>query len=141
MRIYGMGVDKNGRSMTETIDVPMTKVSETESISALQPAVLWRMGFRKNSSAPRTSKKWSAAGGPYEMHVGGPPHILAIMGGYAECTLQDGGCIRMTSGDVIYIRPGALHHSNNTGPVPVIILNLLLPGTRADTQPLGIVKA
>ena len=46
MRLFEMGIDKNGRSMTSTFEVPMTKVSETESLSAKQPAVHWRMGFR-----------------------------------------------------------------------------------------------
>ena len=108
-----------------------------ESISAKQPGVLWRIGYRNNVSEARQERNFSTQG-PYELHLGGGPHFLGIMAGYAECTQQDGGAWRMSPGDFVYVRPGALHHANNTGNVRVIIMNVELPGTEFDTQPLEI---
>ncbi len=137
VKLYAMGLDQNGRSFASLIDVPMTKVSDKETISAKQPGVLWRMGYRNNNMEDRQERNFTTQG-PYELHLGGGPHFLGIMAGYAECTMQDGSAWRMSPGDFLYTRPGALHHADNTGNVRVIIMNVELPGTDTDTQPLAI---
>jgi oxalate decarboxylase/phosphoglucose isomerase-like protein (cupin superfamily) len=134
MKIHAMLIDANQRSVAGFVEIPMTKVSETESISARQDGVIWRIGFRHNSEHSRVEKAYSSAAGPYEMHVGGAPHFIGCMSGHAEITMQDGGAWRLAAGDFLYVAPGALHHSNNPSTVPVTIFNLYLPGTAADTK-------
>jgi mannose-6-phosphate isomerase-like protein (cupin superfamily) len=137
VKLYEIGLDPNGRSISALIDVPMKKVGPKEAISAKQPGVLWRIGYRNNNMEDRGERNFSTQG-PYELHLGGPPHFLGILAGYAECTAQDGSAWRMSPGDFISVRPGALHHADNTGNVRVIIMNVELPGTDSDTQPLAI---
>lgn len=134
MKIHAMLVDANGRSRATFVDVPLTKVSETESISAKQDGTEWRIGYRRFGSVPRTSKDYTSPAGPNEMHVGGPPHFIGIMSGHTEITMQDGGAWRLAAGDFLYVGPGALHHSNFPSNVMVSIFNLGLPGTPADTK-------
>jgi uncharacterized cupin superfamily protein len=134
MKLFAMSIDANGRSVPSFVEVPLTKVSETESLSAKQAGTQWRIGFRHNGDQPRTSKAYSSPAGPYEMHVGGPPHFVGCMSGHAEITMQDGGAWRLSAGEFLYVAPGALHHSNNSSTVPVTIFNLGLPGTPADTK-------
>lgn len=136
MKIHAMLMDANGRSETTFVDVPMTKVSETESISAKQDGTTWRIGWRKVNEHTRTSRAYADKGerAPDEMHVGGPPHFIGVMSGHVEITMQDGGAWRLAAGDFLYVGPGALHHSNMPSSVPVTVFNLGLPGTPADTQ-------
>ncbi len=141
MKIFAMGIDQNGRSAADFVDVALTKVSATEEISAKQPGTIWRIGFRHESPASRTSKAYTSAAGPQEMHVGGKPHFIGIMSGHAEITMQDGAPWRLGAGEFLYVRPGALHHSNNPSLVPVTIFNLYMPGTAADTQPYPFKQA
>lgn len=141
MKIFAMGIDPNGRSTADFVDVPLTKVSATEEISAKQPGTIWRIGNRKEASVPRTAKSYTSPSGPYEMHVGGAPHFIGCMSGNAEITMQEGMPWRLTAGDFLYVRPGALHHSNNASLVPVTIFNLYMPGTPASTEPLAIKQA
>ena len=140
MKILEIGLDANGRSAPGLIDVPLKKVSETEAISAKQPGTIWRIGTRATGNLPRTNKSYDAPGGAYEQHVGGPPHIIAWQTGNLENTLQDGFTWRFAPGDLLYVRPGALHHSNIMSSVPATVFNLYLPGTELDTGPLDIKK-
>jgi mannose-6-phosphate isomerase-like protein (cupin superfamily) len=135
MKIYAMGLDPNNRSIATFVDVPLKKISDTEAISAKQDGVLWRVGFREVTDLHRTSRNFERGAGPYEMHVGGPPHFIGIMSGHGEITMQDGGPWRLAAGEFLYVAPGAVHHSNNPSTVPVTIFNLLLPGTPNDTKP------
>ena len=141
MKLFAMGIDQNGRSTADFLDVPLTKVSATEEISPKQPGAHWRIGYRKEAPASRTSKAYKSDAGPQEMHVGGAPHFIGIMSGHAEITMQDGGPWRLGAGEFLYVRPGALHHSNNPSQVPVTIFNLYTGGTPADTHPLAIKQA
>ena len=138
MKLYSMGIDANNRSNSSTLDVPLTKVSATEEISAKQPGTIWRIGMRGMGNPVRTAKGYASGGGPNEMHVGGPPHFIGLMAGQNEVTMQDGTVFRMGIGDFLYVTPGALHHSNFPGLVPGIIFNLYTPGTAEDTQQLAI---
>ena len=140
MKIFELGLDANGRSTPGLIDVPMTKVSDTEAISAKQPGTIWRIGMRGTTNLPRTNKEYDAPGGAYEQHLGGPPHVIAWMTGYLENTLQDGSTWRFSPGDLLFVRPGALHHSNIFSSVPATVFNLYLPGSATDTGPLDIKK-
>ena len=128
MKFYAMGLDKNGRSTTTTLECKVHEVSATEALSAKQDGVEWRMGPREPMKDQRTKASYDKAGGPYEMHLGGPPKFVAVMAGFNEITMQDGISIRLCAGEFHFVRPGALHHSNFLSPVPGIILNLLLPG-------------
>ena len=134
MKFYSMNLDANGRSYTSTIECKVHAVSPTESLSNKQDGVEWRMGPRDTSAAQRTKKGYDRNGGPYEMHIGGPPKFVAVMAGHNEITLQDGVSIRLCAGEFHFVRPGALHHSNPLSAVPLIILNLLLPGGNTDTS-------
>ncbi len=138
MKLYAMGFDVNNRSISETLEVPLTKVSATEEISAKQPGTHWRIGTRAFGNPVRTSKDYKSAAGPYEMHVGGSPHFIGLMSGQNEVTMQDGSVFRMGIGDFLYVRPGTLHHSNFPGLVPGTIFNLYTGGTAADIGPLVI---
>jgi hypothetical protein len=140
MKILEIGIDANGRSAPGLIDVPLKKVSDTEAISAKQPATIWRIGTRPTTNIPRTNKDYDAAGGAFEQHLGGEPHLIAWQTGYLENTLQDGFTWRFAPGDLMFVRPGALHHSNIMSPVPATVFNLYLPGSATDTGPLDIKK-
>jgi hypothetical protein len=135
MKLLAFGIDENGRSTSDFIDVPLKKISETESITAKQPGTIWRIGTRGMSQHARTDKDYTSAGGPFEMHVGGVPHFIGWMTGYNENTLQDGSVIRMTGGDFVFIRPAALHHSNPLSVAMPVVFNLYLPGTDEDSGP------
>src|SRR5690606_33823743 len=137
-KLFEMGIDHNNRSSVGLIDVPMQRVSEFESISAKQPAIHWRIGFRPFRPRSRTHHEYESAQGPFEMHVGGPPHFVARMVGGTENTMQDGAVFRQIAGDFVYVRPGSLHHSNQVGYTPGLNLNLLMPGTVDDTGPLVV---
>jgi quercetin dioxygenase-like cupin family protein len=137
-KLFEMGIDHNNRSVIGLLDIPMKKVSDLESISAKQDALHFRIGLRPFFPRARTHPDYESAGGPFEMHVGGPPHFVARMSGSTENTMQDGSVLRQTAGDFVYVRPGSLHHSNQVGHVPGVVLNLVMPGTDLDTQPLVI---
>ena len=136
MKLFEMGIDENGRSTASVFEIKMNRVSDTESLSNKQDGGgIWRIGFRHNTEHHRTDKAYSSAAGPDEMHVGGAPHFVGCMSGHAEITMQDGGAWRLSAGEFLYVRPGALHHSNNASTVPVTIFNLYMPGTAKDTKP------
>ena len=138
MKIYAMGLDANNRSICDTLEVPLTRVSASEEISAKQPGAYWRIGFRDFGHTVRTSKAYASAAGPWEMHVASPPHFIGLMAGHTEVTMQDGTAFRLAPGEFLYVRPGALHHSNFASLVPGIIFNLYMAGSAMDTQPLAI---
>ena len=135
MVIYDFGLDENGRSTPGLIDIPYEKVSETEGITAKQPGTIWRIGTRNPSTMARTHKDYDSGGGAYEMHLGGPPHLIGWMEGHSENTFQNGTTLRWAPGDLSYVRPGALHHSNLFSVVPLVLFNLYLPGSGTDTGP------
>lgn len=135
MKIFAIGIDDNGRSTNTFVDIPLTKVSDTESISAKQDAVEWRIGFREITDIRRTDKGYLGpfAGGPTEMHVGGAPHIVGVMSGHIDGHAQDGSIMRMNAGDFEFVRAGSLHNATIVSNVTLTMFNLLLPGTPADT--------
>jgi uncharacterized cupin superfamily protein len=137
-KLFEMGLDHNNRSAVTVLDLPMQKLGEYESISAKQDATFFRIGFRPFFPRSRTNQDYASAAGPFEMHVGGAPHFVARMVGTTENTMQDGAVLRQTAGDFVYVRPGALHHSNQVGYVPGVVLNLFMPGTDETTQPLAL---
>ena len=128
MKLFAMTLDQNDRSTVGFVDVKMQKLGDLESISAKQDGVEWRVGYRVSSLQARTSPEFGAPGGP--------PHFTARMSGSSENTMQDGSVFRNSGGDFLYIRPGALHNSNQLGVVPGVVFNLLLPGTADDIGPL-----
>ena len=136
MKMYEIGIDANGRSTPGTIDVPLNKISATESITAKQPGTIWRIGTRNSTDKVRTQAGYDPGGGAYEMHLGGPPHIIAWQAGYNENTYQDGTTYRFGQGDLLYVRPGALHHANLVSLTPSVVYNLYLPGKDTDVGPL-----
>ena len=140
MKIWESGIDANGRSTHGLIEIPLKKISETEAVSARQPGTIWRIGMRATTNLPRTDKNYESAGGPFEQHVGGEPHIIAWMSGYIETTLQDGSTKRLAPGDVTFTRPGSLHHANLFSNVPPTLFNLYLPGTALDIGTLDVKK-
>ena len=137
-KLFEMSIDHNSRSTVGLLDIPMQKISDVESMSAKQAATYFRIGFRPFLPRARTNADYTSNGGPFEMHVGGPPHFVARMVGTTENTLQDGSVFRQSAGDFVYTRPGSLHHSNQVGYVPGVVMNVFMPGTNVDTQPLVI---
>src|SRR3954463_1709119 len=140
MKILAMGIDENSRSCTDHIDVPLVKVSETESITAKQAGIEWRLGFRGTSPIARTNRDYAQnggalSGGAFEMHLGGAPHFIGWMTGMNENTLQDGSVVRLAAGDFFYVRPGALHHSNPLSNTTPTVFNLFTPGSDTDIGP------
>ncbi len=133
MQLYALGVDDNKRSVSTMVEIKLSAVSATESLRARQPGVLWRLGPRVASTISRTSKGYTSASGPYEMHMGGAPHFVGVIAGFSEITTQDGALWRFSAGEFHYVAPGALHHQS---PVPCVTMNLVMPGTPADTGPL-----
>ena len=139
MKLMTMINDQNGRSTYGLADVPMKKVSETESISEKQPGLHWRVGPRKAITPyTRTHKAYQSNTGPYEQHVGGAPHFTGCMSGNVETTAQDGMVLRRNAGDFCFITPGALHHSSFRSPVEAVYFNLYVPGTDKDTAALKV---
>src|SRR5438105_1087331 len=136
MKMYEIGIDANGRSTPGTIEIPLTKVSATEEITAKQPGTIWRIGTRASTDKVRSDRSYDPGGGAYEMHLGGPPHIIAWQAGYNENTYQDGTTYRFGPGDLLYVRPGALHHANLVSVTPSVVYNLYLPGPDTQTGPL-----
>jgi hypothetical protein len=137
MKIAAMGIDDNGRSTADVIDIPLNKISETEALSNKQMAVEWRIGPREITDIPRTSYNYVGplGGGPNEMHVGGAPHFVGVMAGHLDCTLQDGIVQRVGPGEFQFVRAGALHNSTLRTEGTFIMFNLQLPGTPADIGP------
>ncbi len=136
--LFEMGIDHNNRSAVGVLNIPMQKLGEYESISTKQDATYFRIGFRPWRPKTRTAADYASAAGPFEMHAGGAPHFVARMVGATENTMQDGAVFRQTAGDFVYVRPGSLHHSNQVGYTPGVVMNLFMPGTDLDTQPLVI---
>ena len=138
-KLISMVNDRNGRSTYGFVDVPMTKISDTESLSAKQPGLHWRIGPRKFITPyTRTHKKYRSNTGPYEQHVGGTPHFTGCMAGNVETTAQDGLVLRRSAGEFCYITPGALHHSSFRSEVEAVYFNLYVPGTDKDTAGLSL---
>ncbi len=145
VKILAMGIDENNRSNTDYIDVPLQKISDTESITAKQPGTIWRIGMRGTSPIARTNKGYAQnggalSGGAFEQHLGGPPHFIGWMTGNNENTMQDGSVARLTAGDFFYVRPGALHHSNPLSATLPTVFNLYTPGTDTDIGPYKFVS-
>jgi quercetin dioxygenase-like cupin family protein len=139
MKLMTMINDQNGRSTYGFAEVPMKKVSDTESVSEKQPGLHWRIGPRKTITPyTRTHKAYRSATGPYEQHVGGAPHFTGCMAGNVETTAQDGLVLRRNAGDFCFITPGALHHSSFRSEVEAVYFNLYVPGTDKDTAALKV---
>ena len=136
MKMYELGIDANGRSTPGVIEVPLNKISDTEAITAPQPGTLWRIGTRNSTDKTRSHKDYDSGGGAYEMHLGGDPHIIAWQAGYNENTYQDGTTYRFAPGDLLYVRPGSLHHANLMSVTPSVVYNLYMPGGVLATQTL-----
>ena len=133
MEVFTTGLDANGRSTLGTIDIPLTKVSETESISPKQPGVIWYLTMSTNvNSLPRTDKNFESAGGSFELHTGGLPHMPVVMTGSWDTTLQDGTVCRFAPGDIHITRPGAMHQTNLNSAVPMTMIVVYLPGSATD---------
>ena len=120
MKFFAMGLDQNERSITTFLDCNLHKVSETESISAKQDGLVWRLGPRKVGD-PLT-------GGPFEMHFASGPHFVGVMAGNNLIQNQMGGGWRLSAGEFLFVASGALHHSTNPSLVPLLMFNLSLPG-------------
>ncbi len=140
MKIFEIGIDANGRSTPGLIDVPLKKVSDTEAISERQPGAYWRIGMRFTGEYTRSESGYDPRGGIYEQHLGGQPHIIAWMSGHMDNIMQNGATWRFCTGDLLYVRPGALHHSNLRSTVPPTVFNLYLPGEATDIGLLDIKK-
>ena len=136
--LYEMGIDHNNRSTVGVITLPMQRISDLESISAKQDAVEFRIGYRTFFPRTRTHPDYQSDSGPFSLGVGGSPHFVARMVGGTENTMQDGSVFRQTAGEFVYVRPGSLHHSNQVGFVPGVVMNVVLPGTEDDTHPLVV---
>ena len=136
--LFEFGIDHNQRSTVGVISVPMQTVSNLEQISAKQDATFFRIGYRQFLPHSRTAPDYASAAGPTEMHVGGDPHFVARMAGSTENTLQDGSVFRQSAGDFVFCRPGSLHHSNQVGFVPGLVINMYTPGTEATTAPMVV---
>ena len=57
------------------------------------------------------------------------------MTGMNENTMQDGSVFRLSAGDFLYVRPGALHHSNPLSNTTPIVFNLIMAGADTETGP------
>ena len=140
MKIFEIGIDANGRSTPGLIDVPHKKISDTEALSEKQPAAYWRIGMRQAQTLSRSEAGYDPGGSIYEQHIGGEPHLIAWMSGHMDNVMQNGATWRFCTGDLLYVRPGALHHSNLRSTVPPTVFNLYLPGKDNDIAPLDIKK-
>jgi hypothetical protein len=140
MKIFEIGIDANGRSTPGLIDVPLKKISDTEAISEPQPGAYWRVGLRFKGEHTRAEPDYDPRGGTYEQHLGGQPHIIAWMSGHMDNIMQNGDTWRFCTGDLLYVRPGSLHHSNLRSTVLPTVFNLYLPGEDTDVGPLEIKK-
>ncbi len=133
MEVFTTGLDANGRSTHGTIDIPLTKISETESVSPKQPGVIWYLTMSTNvNSLPRTDKNFDTPGGSFELHTGGLPHMPVVMTGSWDTTLQDGTVCRFAPGDIHITRAGAMHQTNLNSTVPMTMIVVYLPGTATD---------
>jgi mannose-6-phosphate isomerase-like protein (cupin superfamily) len=132
MKLFTTGLDANGRSTLGLIEVPLTKISETEAISAEQPGVYWYIVMSNGTSRPRTDKDFDAPGGAFEAHTGGLPHMPVVMTGSWDTTLQDGKTCRFAPGDIHVTRAGAQHQTNLHSSVPMTMIVVYLPGTSTD---------
>jgi len=141
MKILSIELDANWRSTLGAIEVPLHKVSETESISKKQPAVSWYvLEIDPGTPLQRTDPGYSHPGGGFEAHNGDVPHFNMQLTGYLDSALQDGSTTRYAPGDLHYTRAMALHHSNLRSPVPNKHLLLTTPGSPTDPSPLKVVE-
>jgi hypothetical protein len=133
MIIYTTGLDANGRSTHGEIDLPLKKVSETESISDKQPGVIWYISMNTHTlSLPQTDKDYDVPGGAFELHTGGLPHMPVVMTGSWDTILQDGTAMRFAPGDMHLTRAGAMHQTSLHSIVPMTMIVLYLPGSASD---------
>ncbi len=140
MKIYSIELDANGRSTHDYVGVPMTKVSETEAISAKQPGSYWYYMDRFiTRNLPRTDTNYDAPGGPFEQHLGGEPHFVLTQVGYMETTLQDGSTVRYAPGDLHFTRAMAPHHSHFFSSVPPQMVVIYVPMGATDISRLKVV--
>lgn len=140
MKILSIELDANWRSTLGVIEVPLHKVSATESISKKQPAVSWYvLEIDPGMPQQRTDPSYAHPGGTFEAHNGDVPHFNMQLTGYLDSALQDGSTTRYAPGDLHYTRAMALHHSNLRSPVPNKHLLLTTPGSPTDPAPLKII--
>ena len=132
-KIYTIGFDRNYRSTLDTIDVPMNKISDTESVSPRVTTSTFcyitepRMN---NDPRVRTHPDYPE---PFEMHSRDLAHMVVTMHGHGESLLQDGATARWGPGDMHFTRTGAIHHSsNNSSVISMNIFVLFWGGTEID---------
>jgi hypothetical protein len=141
MKILSIELDANWRSTVGVIDVPLHKISETESISQKQPAVNWYvLEINSDATMQRTAPNYSHPGGAFEAHNGDVPHFNMQLTGYLDSVLQDGSTTRYAPGDLHYTRAMALHHSHLRSPVPNQHLLVTTPGGPTDPAALKVIE-
>ena len=140
MKILSIELDANWRSTLGVIEVPLHRVSATESISKKQPAVHWyAMELNPDTELQRTDPNYPFPGGAFEAHNGDVPHFNMQLTGYLDSTLQDGSTTRYAPGDLHYQRAMALHHSHLRSPVQNRHLLVTVPGSPTDPSPLKVI--
>lgn len=122
MKFCALGMDENARSTMTDVEVPLTRVSDTEWLSEKQDAKTWSLAMRQPGEP--------LDGGPSEMHLTNFPSLVCSMQGHLQVTGQDGATCRLAPGAGIFLDGRALHHSK-FGPsrVPVLYLTMTFQGT------------
>ena len=137
MKIWTIGLDANWRSVQGLIDIPLTKLSETEAVSPKVTSstfVYVTEPRMNNRPLPRTHQDYAE---PFEMHSRDLAHMVITLTGFGESTLQDGTTVRWSPGDMHFTRTMALHHSNNNNAnISMSIMVIFWGGTEIDLMDL-----
>lgn len=122
MKLKGFGVDANGRSAWQEVDIPMKEITPLHMETEKQDGAYWGISINQPGEP--------IGGGPEEMHLTNQPRIVWVMSGHLDSLLQSGEVRRSATGECTYVNGLALHHSSFAkSRDPVITLSLTFPGT------------
>src|SRR5579883_2235113 len=122
LKMKAFGLDENQRSTWKEYEIPFREVTPLHAETARQPGGYWGISLNQMVEP--------IGGGPDEMHLTNAPRMVWSMQGHVQNKLQSGETRRSGTGEGVYVRGTALHHSSFLySREPVITLSLTFPGT------------
>lgn len=122
MKMKAFGMDANGRSTWDSVEIPFKQITDKHAETEKQDGAYWGISLNQPGEP--------IGGGPEEMHLTNQPRMVWAMSGHLENRLQSGEVRRSGMGEGVYVQGLALHHSTFIrSREPVITLSLTFPGT------------
>jgi hypothetical protein len=104
VKLKAFDMDQNGRSCWGEVDIPFKEITPLHAETAHNPAAIGASSLNQAAEP--------VGAGPDEMHLTNQPRIVWAMSGHLENTLQSGEIRRSATGEGVYVRGIALHHSS-----------------------------